>query len=210
MHDAIPVTPPGAARGLSLVPGDALIVVDVQRDFLPGGALGVPQGDQVVPVLNRYIALFGQAGLPVVFTRDWHPADHCSFRAQGGPWPPHCVAASEGAAFASGLDVPAAATVISKATTAEVDAYSGFQNTGLADWLRRHGCRRLFIGGLATDYCVLATVRDALAEGFAAVLLRDAARPVEVQPGDGARAEREMASAGAALATLDDVAEARA
>ncbi len=203
MHDAIPATPPGASRSLTLTSGDALIVVDVQRDFLPGGALGVPDGDAVVPVLNRYIALFGQAGLPVVFTRDWHPANHCSFRAQGGPWPPHCVAASAGAAFAPGLDVPAAAAVISKATTAEADAYSGFQNTGLADWLRRHGCRRLFIGGLATDYCVRATVLDALAEGFAAVLLRDAARPVDVQPGDGTRAEREMRDAGAGLATLD-------
>lgn len=183
-------------------PGDALIVVDVQRDFLPGGALAVAEGDQVVPVLNRYIAHFEQAGLPSVFTRDWHPANHCSFRAQGGPWPPHCVTDSAGAAFAPGLVLPASGHVVSKAATAEADAYSGFQGTGLADWLRARGCRRLFVGGLATDYCVRETVRDALAAGFAVVLLRDAVRAVEVQPGDGARAEQAMREAGAASATL--------
>lgn len=188
--------------GPGLRPGDALVVVDVQRDFLPGGALAVAEGDQVVPVLNRYIARFEEAGLPTVFTRDWHPANHCSFRAQGGPWPPHCVAGSEGAAFAPGLAVPATVLVISKATTPEADAYSGFQRTPLAQWLRDQGCRRLFIGGLATDYCVLETVRDALAAGFAAVLLRDAVRAVNLQPGDGARAEQAMREAGATSATL--------
>lgn len=188
--------------GPGLQPGDALVVVDVQRDFLPGGALAVAEGDQVVPLLNRYIARFEQAGLPTVFTRDWHPANHCSFRAQGGPWPPHCVAGSEGADFAPGLVLPATGHVVSKATTAEADAYSGFQGTTLAAWLRDRGCRRLFIGGLATDYCVRETVCDALAAGFAVVLLRDAVRAVEVQPGDGARAEQAMREAGAGSTTL--------
>lgn len=188
---------------LSLRPSDALVVVDVQRDFLPGGALGVPDGDRVVPALNRCIALFGRLKLPVVFTRDWHPADHCSFRAQGGPWPPHCVAGSDGAAFAAGLTVPDDASIVSKATTAQADAYSGFQRTGLGELLRGLGCKRLFIGGLATDYCVLATVRDAIGEGFAAVVLRDAIRAVNVHPGDGERAERDMAEAGAELVGTD-------
>lgn len=190
--------------------GDALVVVDVQRDFLPGGALGVPEGDRVVSVLNRYIALFRDQALPTVFTRDWHPADHCSFHDQGGPWPPHCIAGSDGAAFAPGLDVAATAEVISKATEAQADAYSGFQRTGLGELLHRLGCGRLFIGGLATDYCVLATVRDALADGFEAIVLRDAIRAVNVHPGDGERAERDMRDAGAGMATLDLVDGAQA
>lgn len=187
---------------LHLQPGDALLVVDVQRDFLPGGALAVPKGDQVVPALNEYIALFVREELPVVFSRDWHPANHCSFQAQGGPWPPHCVAGSPGACFAPRLQVPAVATVVSKATTVATDAYSAFERTGLADWLRGRGRRRLFIGGLATDYCVLATVRDALAAGFEVMLLGDAVRAVNVHPGDGTRALRTMLEAGAHVITL--------
>lgn len=190
------------APTIILQPADALVVVDIQCDFLPGGALAVPQGDRVVPVLNRYIRLFHDRNLPLVFTRDWHPADHCSFRDQGGPWPPHCIAGSAGAAFAPGLEVPAEAVVMSKATEASADAYSGFQGTTLAEWLRRHHCRRLFIGGLATDYCVLETVRDALREGFAVLLLGDAVRAVEVQAGDGLRARQSMVEAGARPITL--------
>ncbi|KAI5916410.1 isochorismatase family protein [Thauera sp. 2A1] len=186
---------------LALRGGDALVVVDVQRDFLPGGALGVPDGDAVVPVLNRCMELFLRVNLPIVLSRDWHPADHCSFRAQGGPWPPHCIAASPGAAFAPGLAVPEHAHIVSKATTAVADAYSAFQRTGLGERLRSLGCGRLFIGGLATDYCVLATVRDAIGEGFDVVVLRDAMRAVNVHPGDGARAEHDMTEAGAQLVT---------
>lgn len=178
-------------------PGDALLVVDVQNDFLPGGALGVPEGDRVVPVLNRYIARFAEAGLPVIATRDWHPPGHCSFAERGGPWPPHCVAGTPGAAFAPGLALPPDAIVVSKAETPERDAYSGFQGTGLAGRLKEMGVERLFIGGLATDYCVLATVKDARSAGFAVVLLTDAVRAVNVKPGDGARAEAEMEAAGA-------------
>jgi nicotinamidase/pyrazinamidase len=207
MDPGTQTSPAGTSGPLALQAGDALVVVDVQRDFLPGGALGVPEGDRVAPVLNRYIARFRARGLPIVFTRDWHPADHCSFHAQGGPWPPHCVAASDGAAFAPGLDVAADALVVSKATATAPDAYSGFQGTELAGWLRDHGCRRLFIGGLATDYCVLQTVLDALAEGFEVLLLRDAVRAVDVAPGDGARAEQAMIAAGARAIDLDALAE---
>lgn len=180
----------------------ALLIVDVQNDFLPGGALAVPKGDEVVPVLNGYIERAQRAGMPVFASRDWHPERHCSFKAQGGPWPPHCVAGTPGAAFAPGLRLPADAVVISKATREEPDAYSAFSGTGLADALRRRGVRRLLVGGLATDYCVLNTVRDALAEGFEVRLLTDAIRPVDVQPGDGARAEEEMRARGARPMTL--------
>ncbi|THF62624.1 nicotinamidase [Pseudothauera rhizosphaerae] len=190
---------------LHLGTGDALLVVDVQCDFLPGGALGVAGGDAVVPVLNAWLQLFAARGLPCVFSRDWHPADHVSFAARGGPWPPHCVAGTPGAEFAVGLDVPADAHVVSKATGADADAYSAFQGTGLADWLRRHDIRRLFVGGLATDYCVRASVLDALAEGFDTCLLGDAVRAVDVTPGDGERAIAAMRERGARLLTLQEV-----
>jgi len=179
--------------------GDALIVVDVQRDFLPGGALGVPRGDEVVAPLNAWLAAFTRAGRPVFATRDWHPPAHCSFVAQGGPWPPHCVAGSEGARLADALALPAGAVVISKATEAMRDAYSGFSGTDLGERLARAGVRRVFVGGLATDYCVLQTVLDARAAGLEVVVIEDAVRAVDVQPGDGARARARMREAGAAF-----------
>lgn len=184
-------------KTFQLTPHDALLIVDVQNDFLPGGKLAVPAGDEVIPVLNRAIMLFGWHALPVYATRDWHPADHCSFAAQGGPWPPHCVVGTQGAAFASSLALPPAAHIVSKATTAKKDAYSGFAETDLAQQLRAQRVTRLFIGGLATDYCVLNTVRDALAQGFSVVLLLDAIRAVELNPGDGQAAIDEMVARGA-------------
>lgn len=183
--------------------GDALLVVDVQLDFLPGGSLAVPQGHEVIPPLGRMLAAFRQSGLPVFASRDWHPPDHCSFRPQGGPWPPHCVAGTAGAGFGPGLGLPGQATVISKATTAEKDAYSAFDGTDLDERLRRLAVRRLFVGGLATDYCVLNTVLDARHAGYDVVLLTDAIRPVEVNPGDGERAVAQMLEAGAIPATTE-------
>ncbi len=185
--------------------GDALIIVDVQRDFLPGGALGVADGDAVIPVLNRYMEKFVSHGLPVFATRDWHPANHCSFQQQGGPWPPHCVADSPGAKPPPTLALPAATEIILKAMRSDADAYSGFEGTDLALRLRKLGCRRLFIGGLATDYCVRATAVDALKEGFEVIVLEDAIRPVEVHAGDGARALAELAAQGAHRVRLDEV-----
>lgn len=177
---------------------DALLVVDVQRDFLPGGALAVPDGDAVVAPLSVWIRRFVAAGRPVFATRDWHPADHCSFAPQGGPWPPHCIAASPGAELAPGLELPvAAASLVSKATQRAADAYSGFEGTDLDARLRASGVRRLFVGGLATDYCVLNTVQDALRLGYRVVLLVDCIRAVDVQAGDGARAMVAMLAAGA-------------
>ncbi|MBM3356947.1 MAG: nicotinamidase [Betaproteobacteria bacterium] len=185
--------------------GDALLVVDTQRDFLPGGSLAVPDGDAVVPVLNRYIALAHRKGRPVFASRCWHPKKHCSFKAQGGPWPDHCVAGTPGAEFAPGLELPREATIISKATSEEADAYSAFSGTDLARDLRDRGVKRLLVGGLATDYCVLNSVRDALKEGFSVLLLTDAIRAVNVKPGDGERARREMEQAGAVPVEFGDV-----
>ncbi len=183
---------------LTLNPGDALIVVDVQNDFLPGGSLAVPGGDEVVPELNHYIAAFQAKRLPIFATRDWHPPNHCSFKAYGGPWPPHCVAGSTGAAFAPGLELPASIAVITlKGTEPDRDAYSGFERTDLDARLRAVGVHRLFVGGLATDYCVINTVKDGLALGYAVFLLQDAIRAVNVQPDDGRKAEDEMIRLGA-------------
>ena len=191
----------------TLARGDALVVIDVQNDFVPGGSLAVPRGDEVVPVLNRYIAAFSAAALPIVATRDWHPADHCSFKPQGGPWPVHCVAGTPGAEFVRSLALPATATLISKDTERDRNTYSGFADTDLAARLRAMGARRLFVGGLATDYCVLNTVKDALALGFEVKLLDDAIRAVDVQPGDGDRARTEMIRLGAMAITLDAIAD---
>jgi nicotinamidase/pyrazinamidase len=180
-------------------PGDALLVVDVQRDFLPGGALGVADGDAVIAPLNGYLARAQRTGATVVASRDWHPTDHCSFRAQGGPWPPHCVAGTPGAQFASELRLPLQAHVIDKAIHSDRDAYSAFQDTGLAQALRAQGIRRLAVGGLATDYCVLQSVLDALSAGFEVFVLEDAIRAVDVSPGDGDKAKEQMRQAGARL-----------
>jgi nicotinamidase/pyrazinamidase len=190
---------------LKLEPTDALVVVDVQRDFCPGGRLPVAEGDRVARALRPTIELFDRLGLPIFFTRDWHPPDHSSFRERGGPWPVHCVAGTEGAAFHPDLPVPASAVVISKAVAPDEEAYSGFQSRRLEEELRRRGARRILVGGLATDYCVRATVLDGLRAGFRAAVLEDAVAAVDVKPGDGARALREMRDAGAAAARFEDL-----
>jgi len=182
---------------LSLSDRDALLIVDVQADFLPRGRLAVPGGDAVVPALNGYLALARRKGLRVFASRDWHPLNHCSFREQGGPWPEHCVAGTPGAEFAQGLELPPDAVIISKAVAAGSDAYSAFAGTDLERLLRELRVTRLLVGGLATDYCVLNTVRDERKAGFEVLLLRDAIRAVNVKPGDGEHAEREMREVGA-------------
>lgn len=186
--------------------GDALIIVDVQNDFLPGGNLPVPGGDTVIPVLNRYIAACRSKGCPVYATRDWHPFNHCSFQERGGPWPPHCIAGTPGAAFAKDLALPPAAKLISKATSPGKDAYSGFQGTDLDTQLKHDDARRLLVGGLATDYCVLNTVKDALSLGYTVLLLEDAVRAVNVKPDDGVNAVVEMVRLGAKPIRLEDLA----
>lgn len=183
-------------------PGDALVVVDVQNDFLPGGSLAVKEGDQVVSPLNRCIELFRQRRLPIFATRDWHPADHCSFKAQGGPWPPHCIVGSHGAEFAPDLLLPPDLPMvkIGKGNDPAKDSYSGFQDTDLDRMLKMQGVQRLFVGGLATDYCILNTVVDGLRLGYQVVVLADAIRAVDVKPGDGDRALADMTGKGALLA----------
>lgn len=184
-------------RDLAIGKHDALIVVDVQNDFLPGGALGVNDGDAVVPVLNEWIRIFTSKTLPIFATRDWHPAGHCSFVENGGTWPKHCVADSPGAQFAEDLALPADVTIVNKGTDSDKEAYSGFQGTDLSDQLHAKGVKRVIIGGLATDYCVLNTVNDALANGFDVVLLTHAIRAVDLNSGDGDRAIESMLERGA-------------
>lgn len=189
---------------------DALVVVDVQNDFCPGGALAVPDGDSVVPVLNRYAERFAAQGAAVFASRDWHPPRTKHFAAYGGVWPPHCVQGTPGAALHPALVLPALTQVVSKGMDPEEDAYSCFQARAeqggeFASLLAGRGIQRLFVGGLATDYCVKATALDALRAGLTVVLLQDAVRAVDVKPGDGARALAELAAAGAASARLEEV-----
>ncbi|MCX6911281.1 MAG: nicotinamidase [Verrucomicrobia bacterium] len=181
----------------------ALVIVDVQNDFCPGGALPVRDGNAVVATLNRCAALFARAGALVIATRDWHPPDHCSFREQGGPWPVHCVRGTPGAAFHPALRLPAGALVISKAEGPTVESYSFFGEPGLEQPLVERGIRRLFIGGLATDYCVKWTALDAARRGLETFVLADAIRGVDAQPGDSERAVEEMKAAGAKLITSE-------
>jgi nicotinamidase/pyrazinamidase len=180
---------------------DALIVVDVQHDFLPGGALGVAEGERIFDPIDDLAPRFAR----VYATRDWHPADHSSFAQHGGPWPVHCVAGSHGAAFDERLDLANVDVVVDKGTDRETDGYSGFAATTLDRDLREHGVRRLFVCGLATDYCVKATALDAKAAGFDVVVLEDAAAAVNVDPGDEVRALDELRSAGVAVARSAEV-----
>lgn len=184
----------------------ALVVVDVQKDFCPGGALAVREGDKVVPVLNKYIDKFRKADAPIIFTRDWHPPGHSSFKEQGGPWPPHCIQNSQGARFHPNLSKPLEGEIVSKADKKD-EAYSFFQATDLAATLRRRGIKRLLVGGLATDYCVKETVLDGLKNGFEVYHLDDASRGVNVRPTDSERALKEMVAKGAKRITLEAVAE---
>ncbi len=181
-----------------LQPSDALLIVDVQQDFCPGGALAVPDGDAVVPVLNQWIDAARIAGAAVFASRDWHPPNHVSFQEQGGPWPSHCVAETPGAAFHPDLALRESATVIDKGTDSGHEAYSAFEGTELAEQLRAAGIERLWVGGLALDYCVRASVLDARRiAGLPVHLILSATRAVEVQPGDGSRALDDMRAAGA-------------
>ena len=183
-----------------LTPSDALLLVDVQNDFCPGGALAVTDGDAVVPVLNEWIAAAVQGGALVIASRDWHPADHLSFAEQGGPWPPHCVQETPGAAFHADLELPDDAAVVSKADRPDHEAYSAFDSGELGEKLQAAGIRRLWVGGLATDYCVKASVLDAVEmPGLDVHVITDAIRAVDVAPGDGEAALKAMRGAGAIL-----------
>jgi nicotinamidase/pyrazinamidase len=188
----------------------ALLIVDVQNDFCPGGTLPVPGGDEVVPLLNRYIELFHTAGLPVFASRDWHPAETSHFKTYGGIWPVHCVQGSEGARFHPDLTLPTDAVILSKGMNPAQDAYSAFQGVNdrgapLPEIIESLGITRLYVGGLATDYCVRASVLAGLEFGLAVTLLKDAVRGVDLTPGDSDRAMAEMVAAGAKTAVLADL-----
>ncbi len=191
-----------------------LLIIDVQNDFCPGGTLPVAGGDEVVPVLNRYVALFRTKGLPVFASRDWHPADSAHFRVNGGLWPVHCVRGSVGAGFHPGLELPEGVVVVSKGMAREEEGYSSFDGVDesgipLADLLREEGVARICVGGLATDFCVKHTVLDGIARGFAVTVLVDAVRGVNLEPGDADEAIREMEEAGALPATLESLEDVR-
>lgn len=174
---------------------DGLLLVDVQNDFCPGGALPIPGGDEIAPLLNHWIAAAASRGVPIYASRDWHPVGHISFREQGGPWPVHCLQDTPGAMFHPELQLPGNTITITKGVRFDQDQNSAFDETGLALQLHNAGIRRLWIAGLAEDVCVRATVLDALQAGFKAVLIEDATRPVTRENGD--RALREMVDAGA-------------
>ena len=192
----------------------ALLIVDVQNDFCPGGLLAVRDGDRVVPVLNRYIELFRSEGLPVLASRDWHPAQSSHFKQFGGIWPVHCVQSSSGAEFHPQLELPDDTIIFSKGMDPSRDDYSAFQGLDpnmqpLPAVIKELGITRLYVGGLTTDYCVRETVIDGLGCGLAVTLLEDAIRGVDLEAGDSERAIAAMKAAGADTATLGTVAANR-
>jgi nicotinamidase/pyrazinamidase len=176
----------------------ALIIVDFQNDFTPGGALAVSDGDAIAGKLNT-LAASGDYEL-VVATRDWHPADHSSFAENGGPWPVHCVQGTEGAELHPALDRSQVDVIVDKGEAVDTDGYSGFAGTGLDALLREHGITQVTVTGLATDYCVKNTALDALKAGFAVTVDSTAVRGVEIEPGDSERALAEVRAAGGVMA----------
>ena len=190
---------------MKLTESDALIIVDVQNDFCPGGSLAVEGGDVVARTLSGLAAYFRMKGARTYATQDWHPEKHSSFQAQGGPWPAHCVQGSTGAEFHPDLQLPIGTAIVRKGTDLAVDAYSGFLDSNLEEQLKRVDAKRLFVGGLATDYCVLNTVLDGVARGFETYLITDAIAAVNNAPDDGEKAVQKMKDAGAKLTTIAEV-----
>lgn len=178
----------------ALQPGDALLLVDVQIDFCPGGNLPIADGDQVVPVLNRWLAAAREKGIPVYASRDWHPSGHMSFATRGGQWPDHCLQDSAGAAFHPDLVLPDDTVVISKGVRFDKDQYSAFDETGLAERLRQDGVSRVWVGGLALDVCVEATALGGREAGFAVRLIPEASKAITAE--GAARAVAAMREAG--------------
>jgi nicotinamidase/pyrazinamidase len=181
--------------------GDGLLIVDVQKDFCPGGALAIEEGDRIIPVLNYWIEQARRNDLPVYASRDYHPVDHISFKEGGGPWPPHCIQDSEGAEFHPALHLPDNVVKITKGVRFDHDQNSAFDDTGLSERLKRDGVQRLFIGGLALDVCVLASVLDARKADFDVQLIEDATRPVNAE--DGRKALSKIKESGAEIVTTD-------
>ena len=188
----------------------ALLIIDLQNDFCPGGALAVPEGDTIVPMVNHAIGHFSARGLPIIASRDWHPAKTSHFMAFGGIWPPHCIQGTQGAAFHHGLRLPPEAIIVSKGTDPDRDDYSAFRarderGTSLSEIIANLGVTEVYVCGLATDYCVKETVLEARQCGIAVAVLTDAVRGVDLAPGDSDRALEMMRSAGATTATIADL-----
>jgi len=180
---------------------DCLLVTDIQNDFCPGGALGIAAADEIIEPINRIMERFPL----VVSTQDWHPENHCSFKAQGGPWPVHCVQNSWGADFHPKLNTKPISLHIHKAQFVNREAYSSFQETPLKDELEKRKVRHIFIVGLATDYCVKQTSLDALRYGFQLTVIEDLVGAVNVSPGDGEKALEEIRSSGGTLISSKDL-----
>jgi len=191
----------GSLESLTIGPHDALVVVDPQNDFLPGGTLAVSEGNRIFDPINRMMPLFSY----VVATRDWHPPHHKYFQKHGGPWPFHCLEHTEGAEFSPRLDASQIDDVISKGIDPETDGYSGFAGTDLVHRLRAHGIERVFVCGLATDYCVKATALEAKEHGFQTIVLTDAIAAVNVKPEDERKALDELAAAGITFMTSEQL-----
>ncbi len=191
---------------ISVTKNDALVVVDMQRDFMSQGALAVPEANSIVERVNDYIKIFEKQGRPVYFTRDWHPKNHISFKENGGIWPTHCVQGSIGAEFCEDLYMPSDNRfIISKGVSEDFDAYSGFQGTLLKELLLERGVKRLYICGVATDYCVKETLLGAENLGFRTILLTDAVKGVDINKGDSEKAIMQMLGAGSVSSILKDV-----
>lgn len=199
---------------MHLPPGSALVVVDLQNDFCPGGALAVPDGDAIVPLVQKLADEFASRSYPLAFTRDAHPPNHISFAARGGPWPPHCIPGTRGYALHPDLKVPSPAVTVLKGYDPDHDAYSGFDGVlatpqgtpgtvTLHEWLQAYGVTTVYVAGLATDYCVHATARDALRLGYSTVVVTNAVRGVNLNPEDSANALADLVRQGAQLATVD-------
>ncbi len=195
---------------VTLREGDVLIVTDMQNDFLPGGALAVPQGDSIIGALNNAVDAFVSAGLPVIMTRDWHPPDHCSFKSRGGPWPAHCVRGTAGADFSPLMHKPPDAIIISKAADPNEEQYSAFNGRDaagrtLGENLRILKAARAFIGGVATEYCVFNTGKDILDKKYKLFVFTDGVKAIDVQQGDGEKALQELEKDGAVLIRTEDI-----
>lgn len=183
----------------------ALIIVDVQKDFCPRGRLAVKDGDEIIPKINKVTRDFLSADLPIFFTRDWHPPNHCSFVENGGMWPRHCVQYTKGAMFHERLFVPPTAIIISKGTEPDKEAYSGFEGTELEKELKNLKVNTLVVTGLATDYCVKNTVIDALSLGFKVILLEDCTKGVNLRPDDSEMAIKVMKEKGALITSSQNL-----
>jgi nicotinamidase/pyrazinamidase len=188
----------------------ALLIVDVQNDFCPGGSLAVPQGDKIIPKLNRYIKIFSKNKLPIFASRDWHPARSKHFKDFGGIWPAHCIQNTRGASFHPELKLPKNTIILSKGMDPKDDSYSAFQaedlrGMKLANLLKLFGVTELYAAGLATDYCVKDSVIDAAKFGFKVKLLIDAIKGVNLKKDDSEKAVREMVKKGAKKITLENL-----